>query len=211
MSFPMQNKFRLTAAAILLTAALAAPALAQTSLVTSPAAVQPGAYKVEPSHTRVMFAVSHMGFTTWYGDFAGASGALRLDVARPANSRIEVSVPTGSVTTTNSTLDGELKSADWFDAARFPAMTFKSRQVTVTGPGRADILGDLTLHGVTRPLTLHGRFNGAGVNPLGKAYTVGFEASGKIKRSDFGVTKYVPLVGDDVDLILSAAFEKAAS
>jgi polyisoprenoid-binding protein YceI len=206
----MSHKFGLAAAAILLTASFSAPALAQSSLVTSPSAVQPGAYKVEPGHTRMLFAVSHMGFTTWYGDFTGASGTLQLDVAKPANSRLEIKVPTASVTTTNSVLDGELKSADWFDAARYPTITFTSRQVTVTGPGRADVLGDLTLHGVTRPVTLKARFNGAGVNPLDKAYTVGFEVSGHIKRSDFGVSKYVPLIGDDVDLILSAAFEKVA-
>ena len=200
----------LAVAALLLTTVYSAPALAQSALVTSPAAVQPGAYKVEPGHTRMLFAVSHMGFTTWYGDFTGASGSLQLDAAKPADSRIEISVPTASVSTTNPTLDGELKSADWFDAARFPTITFKSRQVTVTSPGRADVLGDLTLHGVTRPVTLHARFNGAGINPLDKAYTVGFEVSGHIKRSEFGVTKYVPLIGDDVDLILSAAFEKVA-
>lgn len=206
----MSQKHGLAAAVILLTATLGAPALAQSPPATSPAAVQPGAYKVEPSHTRVLFAVSHMGFTTWYGDFTGASGTLQLDAAQPANSRIEISVPTASVTTTNAKLDGELKGANWFDAARFPTITFKSRQVTVTSPGHADVLGDLTLHGVTRPVTLQARFNGAGTNPLDKAYTVGFEVSGHIKRSEFGVAKYVPLVGDDVDLILSAAFEKVA-
>jgi polyisoprenoid-binding protein YceI len=206
----MSNKLGLAAAAILLASAFSAPALAQSAPATSPAATQSGAYKVEPGHTRVLFAVSHMGFTTWYGDFTGASGSLQLDAAKPENSRLEISVPTASVTTTNAKLDGELKSADWFDAARYPAITFKSRQVTVTGPGRADVAGDLTLHGVTRPVTLQARFNGAGINPLDKAYTVGFEVSGHIKRSEFGVAKYTPLIGDDVDLILSAAFEKVA-
>ena len=205
----MSRKFSAAAVAVLLPL-IGAPALAQTSLVTSPAQVQPGAYKVEPNHTRVLFSVSHMGFTTWYGDFTNASGSLQLDPSHPADSRIEVSVPMASVSTTNATLDGELKSPDWFDAQRFPTMTFKSREVRVTGPGRADVTGDLTLHGVTRPVTLQARFNGAGVNPLNKAYTAGFEVSGHIKRSEFGVTKYVPLIGDDVDLIISAAFEKAA-
>lgn len=197
-------------AALALSLSLAVPALAQTAPSTDPAAVRPGAYKVEPSHTRVVFAVSHMGFSTWYGDFSGASGSLTLDPAKPANSRLQVSVPVASVATTNAVLDGELKSADWLDAARFPTMSFTSRRVTVTGPGRADVLGDLTLHGVTRPLTLHATFNAAGTNPLSKAYTVGFEARGAIKRSDFGVTKYVPLIGDEVQIILSAPFEAAA-
>ena len=139
----MSHKFAVAAAAILLTASFSAPALAQ------PAPVQSGTYKVEASHTRVLFAVSHMGFSTWYGDFTGASGSLKLDGANPANSSIEISVPTASVSTTNTVLDGELKAADWFDAAKFPTITFKSRQVTVTAPGEADVAGDLTLHGVT--------------------------------------------------------------
>ena len=200
----MSHKFAVAAAAILLTASFSAPALAQ------PAPVQSGTYKVEASHTRVLFAVSHMGFSTWYGDFTGASGSLKLDGANPANSSIEISVPTASVSTTNTVLDGELKAADWFDAAKYPTMSFKSRQVTVTALGEADVAGDLTLHGVTKPVLLHAKFNAAGNNMMSKAYTVGFEVSGKIKRSEFGVSKYVPVVGDDVTLIMSAAFEKVA-
>lgn len=184
----------------------AAPAATPATAV----APRAGAYKVEPSHTRMLFAVSHLGFTTWYGDFTGAAGTLQLDPADPSRSQLQVTVPTASIATTNAVLDGELKSADWFDATRYPAITFKSRTVTPTGPTSADVLGDLTLHGVTRPVTLHARFNAAGVNPLDKAYTVGFEVSGRIKRSDFGVAKYVPMVGDDVDLIISAAFEKTS-
>jgi polyisoprenoid-binding protein YceI len=187
--------------------ALAAPAIAQAPKAPT---AQSGTYKVEPSHTRVLFAVNHMGFTTWYGDFTHASGSLKLDAADPSKSQVEVSVPTASVSTTNATLDGELKAADWLDAAKFPAMTFKSTKVTPTAPGRADIAGDLTLHGVTKPVLLHARFNGSGPNPMTKAVTVGFEISGQIKRSEFGVTKYVPMVGDTVDLIISAAFEKTA-
>lgn len=205
----MLSNLRSRAAALALVVAFAGPALAQPAAPKpAPSSVTAGVYKVEPVHTRVLFAVSHIGFTTWYGDFTGASGSLQLDPAHPSRSRVEVSVPTASVSTTNAKLDGELKSADWLDAARYPTISFKSRQVTPTGANTANILGDLTLHGVTRPVTLRARFNTAGVNPLDKAYTVGFEVSGKIKRSDFGVTRYVPMIGDDVDLIISAAFEK---
>jgi polyisoprenoid-binding protein YceI len=189
---------------------LAAGPLAQAQVTTSPAAVQAGTYGVEPSHTRVLFSVNHLGFTTWYGDFTKPTGTLTLDPKDPARSHIDVSVPTASIATTNTVLDGELKGADWFDAAKFPAITFKSTKVTVTSPGHAQVQGDLTLHGVTKPVTLAATFNGAGANPLSKAYTTGFEVTGKIKRSDFGVTKYVPLVGDEVTLIISAAFERKA-
>jgi polyisoprenoid-binding protein YceI len=172
-----------------------------------PAGVQAGTYAVEPVHTRVLFSVSHMGFSNWYGDFTGASGSLTLDPAAPAKSALEIHVPVASVSTTNTKLDGELKDDKWLDAGKFPEMVFKSDKVTTTGKDTADVEGQLTLHGVTRPLTLHATFNGAGVNMMDKHYTVGFDAKGRIKRSDFGVTTYVPLIGDDVDLILSAAFE----
>ena len=196
--------------AVLGAAVLAASAAhAQGPANPDPAAARPGVYALEPSHTRVLFSVSHMGFTTWYGDFTGASGQLTLDPAHPDASRLEVSIPIASVATTNAKLDGELKSGDWLDAGRFPTATFRSEHVAVTGPREADIAGELTLHGVTRPLTLHAHFNGAGVNPLDHGYTTGFEVTGTIQRSAFGVSKYVPLVGDNVTLIISAAFEKA--
>lgn len=197
-------------AAVLASLAFAGAALAQTPPPPShdPASVQPGAYAVEPYHTRIVFSVNHMGFTTYYGDFTGASGQLSLDPAHPAASAVSVSIPTASVSTTNAMLDSELKGADWFDAAKFPAITFKSTAVQPTGPTTARITGDLTLHGVTRPVVLDARFNAAGVNPLDKAYTVGFDAVAHIRRSDFGVSKYVPLVGDAVDVQISAAFEK---
>ncbi|MEO8114023.1 MAG: YceI family protein [Phenylobacterium sp.] len=194
-------------AALVLVLAFAGPTLAQQR-TADPAQVPAGTYQLEPSHTRVLFAVSHMGFSTWYGDFTHATGSLTLDPKAPAASKLEVSVPVDSISTTNAKLDGELKAADWLDAGKYPTMTFTSRKVTVTAPGRADVAGDLTLHGVTRPVTLHARFNAGGPHPMSKVYTVGFEVSGKIKRSDFGVTKYVPLIGDDVDLIISAPFEK---
>ncbi len=158
-----------------------------------------------------MFSLSHLGFSTWYGDFTHASGMARIDPAHPGASSVAVSVPVASISTTNAALDQELKGADWFDAAKYPTMTFKSRQMTVTGPNQGEIVGDLTLHGVTKPVTLQVRLHGAGANPMSHAYTAGFDATGTIKRSDFGVAKYVPMVGDEVALIISAAFERKAS
>jgi polyisoprenoid-binding protein YceI len=190
---------------------LASTTLAQTPESLVPSAVEPGAYVIEPSHTRVLFSVSHFGFNTYYGDFTGASGSLTLNPKAVSASKLDVSIPTASVFTTNEKLDGELKGEAWFDAAKFPTITFHSTKVTQTGPRTADVAGELTLHGVTRPVVLKASFHGAGVNPLDKAYTTGFEVSGKIKRSEFGVSTYVPLVGDEVDLIISAAFEKAKS
>jgi len=198
------------ASAAVLVAALGAGASvhAQGGASTDPAAVQAGAYTLETSHARVLFATSHMGFSTWYGDFTGATGTLSLDPKNIAAAKLEVSIPTASVTTTNAKLDEELKSPAWFDAATYPTITFKSTKVTPTGPTTAQVTGDLTFHGVTRPVTLDATFKASGVNPMNKAYTVGFEVKGALKRSDFGVKTYVPLIGDDVDLTISAPFEK---
>jgi len=200
--------FGLAASLALLGASTLAPAAPAASVDF--AAVKAGDYAIEPVHTRILFSLSHLGFTTWYGDFTHASGVAKIDPAHPAASSVEVSVPVASISTTNATLDGELKGSDWFDAAKFPTMTFKSRQITVTGPDAGEIVGDLTLHGVTRPLTLSVKFHGAGSNPLTHAYTAGFDATGSIERSDFGVAKYVPMVGDEVTLMISAAFERKA-
>jgi len=202
------TSIRSPALAALIAVSAATAALAQPA---APAGVQAGTYAIEPIHTRVLFAVTHTGNSTWYGDFTHASGTLTLDPKNPAASKLEVSVPVDTISTTNAVLDKELKGADWFDAAKFPTMTFRSTKITPSGPQSADVAGELTLHGVTKPVVLHAKLKGAGPSPLGHAYMVGFDATGRIKRSEFGISKYLPaVVGDDVDLILSAPFVKKA-
>jgi polyisoprenoid-binding protein YceI len=201
--------FRRTAAALVFATAVFAPlASAQAVANPDPAAVQAGTYALETHHARVLFAVSHMGFSTWYGDFSGATGSLTLDPKNLATAALSVTIPVASVSTTNTTLDGELESPAWFDAAKFPTISFKSTAVTLTSPTTALVAGDVTFHGVTKPTTLTVSFKASGTNPMTKAVTIGFEVKGKLKRSDFGVATYVPLIGDDVDLTISAPFEK---
>jgi len=195
------------AAGFLAAAALSAPARAQ-EVSHNPATVQEGVYTVEPVHTRVLFSVSHMGFTTYYGEFPNVSGSLDLKPKTVGASTLEIHIPVASVSTGNAKLNGELAGDQWLDAAKYPEITFKAEKITTTGKDTANVSGDLTLHGVTKPVTLKVKFNGAGVNILDKKYTVGFDATAKIKRSDFGVKTYIPLIGDDLDVIISAAFEK---
>ncbi|MBV8683740.1 MAG: polyisoprenoid-binding protein [Caulobacteraceae bacterium] len=195
------------AATALLALTAASPiALAQQVSSPDPHAVKAGTYKVEPYHTQVSFSISHFGFTDFYGLFSGASGTLQLDPSTPSASKLEVSIPVTSILTTVPVLDNELKNAQWFDVAKYPTATFNSTKVVRTGNDTATVTGDLTLHGVTKQETLQVRLVGSGVNPLDKSFTVGFEAVGTIKRSDFGVTQYVPLVGDDVALKIAGAF-----
>ncbi len=200
---------RFAPVALALTVVALQPAAASAQASTDPAKAPVGTYAVEPKHTRVLFAVNHMGFTTYYGDFSDVAGSLQLDPAKPSASSVSVTIPVASVSTTNSVLDGELKGPQWLDAAAAPTITFKSTKVTPTGANTADIEGDLTLHGVTKPVTLAAKFNAVGPNPMSHKVTVGFDATAHIKRSDFGVSRYVPLIGDQVDVIISAAFEKA--
>jgi polyisoprenoid-binding protein YceI len=133
---------------------------------------------------------------------------VTLVPGKPAAMKLSVSVPVSSVLTTSPKLDEELKEPDWLDAAKYPTMSFVSTSVKMTGPKSADVTGTLTLHGVSKPEILHAIFVGSGVNILSHNETAGFQIAGTIKRSDFGVSKYVPLISDDVQLIIAAAFEK---
>ncbi|WEQ59570.1 YceI family protein [Novacetimonas hansenii] len=181
---------------------------ASAQVVTSAAQAQSGTYDVEPGHTQVGFSVLHFGFTNYLGIFSNVSGTLILDPKNPTTSKLSVTIPVDSVQTTSSKLNDELKGTQWFDAAKFPNATFESTSIHVTGRNDALVAGNLTLHGVTKPETLKVHFIGAGINALDKKYTTGFEATGTLKRSDFGVKMYVPYVSDEVQLRINGAFEK---
>jgi polyisoprenoid-binding protein YceI len=201
--------FKPLALALCASLALAAASLSAAHAQGAAPAVQSGAYTLEPTHTEILFGVGHFGFSTYYGQLPGASGSLTLDAANPAASQLDISVPVANLWTASDKLTGELKSAEWLNAAKYPAITFHSTQVTPTGATTADIAGDLTIHGVTRPELLHATFNRGGVFPMIQKYMIGFNVTGQIKRSDFGVSNYVQFgLADTVDLIISAPFVK---
>lgn len=175
-----------------------------------PAAVRAGRYVVDPTHTRILFGISHFGLSTFYGELPLATGALQLDPADPRTAALDISVAIAGISTSNATLDEELRSADWLDAERFPTARFTALKVEPDVPGRGRVAGELTLHGVTRPLLLDVAFVGGGLNPVKELYTIGFDGRGRFRRSDFGVTSHLPLIGDTIELILSGAFELEA-
>lgn len=187
---------------------LCGTALAQTAPTRDPAQIQAGTYAVDADHTQVGWRVSHMGFSNYTGGFSGVSGTLALDPKNPLDSKLSVVIPVASVTTTSAKLTEELKGDQWLDAGKYSEMTFVSTKVAPAGKGKAKVTGDLTLHGVTKPVTLDVSLVGAGTNPLNKKVTVGFEATGTIKRSEFGVKTYVPLIGDELHLTIAGAFER---
>ncbi len=184
---------------------IAGPANAQS------AKPQSGTYVVEPNHTMIVFAVNHLGFTTYYGRFTGASGSLTLNAASPGASRVDISVPVVGDITPSAKLNEEIAGPMLLDAGKFPTMTFRSTRIMMTGPRTADVFGNLTLHGVTRPVVLGATLHGFGPHPREKKTVVGFDATGHINRSEFGVSYGVPVVSDNIDLTLSAEFDLVPS
>jgi polyisoprenoid-binding protein YceI len=201
---------KISLAAALALGLLGSPAWSQPDAASQAAieAVQAGTYNVDPNHTQVVWSVDHMGFSRLYGMVGQITGVLRLDPARPEAATLQVDIPLSGLAVTSPNFARHLATPDLFDTAKFPSARFVSRSVTVNGE-RATISGDLTLHGVTRPVALDARFYGAGANPMSKAQTVGFSATAQLKRSDFGLGYAVPAVSDEVKLEITAAFEKA--
>ena len=193
--------------------ALAVPAIAQVAMPGSAlpgapeaARVVAGSYKVDGNHTQVVWTLNHMGITPLSGDFAASGGSLELDPANPGAAKVTVNFTLASMTTLVPAFTTHLLSADILDAAKYPTASFVSTGVRARG-NTAKITGNLTLKGVTKPVTLDAKFYGAGVNPRSQKLDIGFTATGRIKRSDYGIT-YAPTVGDEINLEIHAAFEK---
>jgi polyisoprenoid-binding protein YceI len=173
------------------------------ALMASAPAFAADTFKLEPTHTSVTFQYTHFGFSHPTGKFMNAVGTVTLDEATPANSSVEVSFAIDGVNTGVPALDEHLKGADFFDAAKFPTAIFKSTKVEPTSATTAKVTGDLTIHGVTKPVTLDVTLNKKGPNMM-KKETAGFTAKGTINRSDFGISTYVPAVSDQIDLYIEA-------
>lgn len=156
-------------------------------------------YKLDPAHTAVTWSLSHFGFSNPSGKFMNVDGTLSLDQKDPAQSKVEVKIPVDLVNTGVPKLDEHLKGKDFFDTATYPEAVFVSNKVEVTGEKTAAVHGSLTLHGVTKPVVLNVTLNKVGEN-LFKKQTAGFSASTTLKRSDFGITTYLPGLGDDVKI-----------
>jgi polyisoprenoid-binding protein YceI len=156
-------------------------------------------YTLDSSHTFPRFEINHFGFSTHHGQFNKTSGKLTLDRTAKSGS-IEVTVDTASISTGDPKLEEHLRKEEFFNVAKFPTMTFKAKTIKFNGnvPVAAD--GELTLLGVTRPLTLTISRVKCAPHPMLKTEDCGAEVSGKLKRTDFGMKAYVPLVGDEVTL-----------
>jgi polyisoprenoid-binding protein YceI len=172
------------------------------------ARITAGSYAVDGRHTQVNWQVDHFGFNDYFGLFGDATGTLQIDPQNLQATKVDVTIPIASLATSNAELTGHMKSPDFFDLAKFSSARFVSTSISDRRDNRATVKGELTMLGVTKPISLGVRFSGAGANPMSKKATIGFHAVTTIKRSEWGMTKYVPNVSDDVKLRISVAFEK---
>ena len=156
-------------------------------------------YTLDPSHTFPRFEINHFGFSTHRGQFNSTAGKMVLDRAAKTGS-IDIVVQTSSIGTGDPKLEVELRSAKFFNVEKFPTMTFRSKAVNFNGDAPASAEGELTLLGVTRPLTLTITNVKCGIHPYTKKEDCGAEVTGTLKRSDFGMKSYLPIVGDEVTL-----------
>jgi polyisoprenoid-binding protein YceI len=160
----------------------------------------PVTYKLDPNHTDVLAQWSHFGFSNPSAHFGQAEGTLVYDADDVAKSSVQVTLPLAGLNSFTPKFDEHLKSADFFDVAKYPAATFKSTRVEAAGEGKLKVTGDLTIKGVTKPVVLDVTLNKAGEHAMAKREAIGFDATGTVNRSDFGVDKYAPAVSDQVKL-----------
>jgi polyisoprenoid-binding protein YceI len=178
------------------------------ALATLPA-LAADTYKIDPTHTQVEFTFSHFGFSNITGRFDKVESEFAFDPADPAQSSVKVTIPVDSISTGVAKLDEHLLSADFFDAAKYPTATFTSTGVTAAGEGKLAVAGDLTIHGVTKPVVMDVTINKVAVHPMSKKPAAGFDASFDVIRSDFGVGGYAPAVSDEVRIEITLEAQKA--
>jgi polyisoprenoid-binding protein YceI len=199
---------RFTAAAMALT-------LAAAGLFASAHDAGAEVYSIDKSHTLVAFGWERNGLSRQQGRFTDVNGTVAFDTANPEAGNVDVTIRTSSIQTGVDALDRHLRSADFFDVANHPVMTFRSTSITRTGDKTGDMTGDLTMLGVTRPVTLQVTWVFTGPHPLGQINpalrdrTVSvFSARGLLKRSAWGLSRVIPLVADDIQLTIETELLK---
>lgn len=168
------------------------------AIASSVALAAPVDYKIDPTHTATVFSWNHFGFSTPSANFTDIQGVIKVDNAKPANSSVEVTIPLSSVNTNVAALDKEFQEEAWFNAAKYPNITFKSTKVETKDKKHFKITGDLTVKGVTKPVVLDAVLNKQGEHPMAKVPAIGFNATTSFNRSAFGIGNYVPNVGDKI-------------
>ena len=162
------------------------------------AMAKPVTYTIDPTHTATVFTWDHFGFSTPAGNFTDITGQIVVDNEQPEKSSVHVNIPLSSINTNVKALDEHLLAADFFDAEKFPTITFKSTKVETSDKKKFKITGDLTIKGITKPVVLDAVLNKQAEHPMAKVPAIGFNATTSFDRSAFGVGAYVPNVGDKI-------------
>jgi len=162
-------------------------------------AIAADSYTIDPAHTYPNFTISHLGFSTMHGRFEKTTGKVTLDRAAK-NGSVDITIETGSISTGFEKRNDHLKSPDFFNAAEFPTITYKSSAIHFKGDTPSSVDGELTISGVTKPVTLTINAFKCGAHPMNKKEMCGADASAQVKRSDFGIKYGLPAIGDDVKL-----------
>ncbi|HEY3521803.1 MAG TPA: YceI family protein [Rhodanobacteraceae bacterium] len=170
----------------------------------SAASAAPVRYTLDPPHTQVLFSWDHLGFSHPTGQFDQVQGTLVYDAEHPEKSSVRVSIPVKSLDTHVPALDKQLLGAQFLDTEKYPAITFVSTKVRPAGKDRFEVEGNLTVHGATRPVTLNVTLNKSGSYPMIDAPALGFSAVTRFDRSAFGVAGGIPMVGDALQVTISA-------
>jgi polyisoprenoid-binding protein YceI len=173
-------------------------ALSLLLLASLPAFAATQKYDVDAGHSNVTFGWNHFGFSNPTARLEKIEGSLLLDTSDLTKSSVSITLPLDGLHTGVEKLDAHLKTDEFLDAAKYPTITFKSTKVEKAGADALKITGDLTVHGSTKSVTLNAKVNKIGDNPMMKVASAGFDAEVVLKRSDFGVTKYVPAVSDEI-------------
>lgn len=202
-------------------AALAGAALALSACVNTLArlatpapetnvdALRAGEYRLDPDHATLLFKVDHLGISQFVGRFNAFTASLDFDPKAPDAARVDADVDIASLDINHPEFAKTLLGPQWFDADQFPTASFRTTSVEVVNGDSARVTGDLTLHGVTRPLTLDAGFRGGLTDPINGKYTIGFIAVGSFDRTAFGINRYAGPVGKIVDLEIHAEFVRA--
>lgn len=165
-----------------------------------------GEYQTDPEHRYITFNYVHQGYSKPYLRWRDWDATLDWNAADPAASSVVVTIDANSIDSGVDRFDGHLRSDDFFDVENHPEITFKSTDLNVTGDDTGTMTGDLTVKGITKPVTLDVKLNRSAFEERAGAYKIGFSATGVVKRSDFDVDAYTPFVSDDVNLNIEAEF-----
>ena len=176
-------------------------AIAVTLALSATAAYSaPVTYTFDTVHSRVTFYVNHLGFSNSVGEFKLADGTFSFDNDNWANSKVTVKLPVQSLELGTTEWNGHIQGKDWLDLSQYPDITFQSTKVEKTDASHGKLSGNLTIRGVTKPITLNLTLNKVGEHFLRKTQAAGFTATGTVKRSEFGIVAYAGAIGEDVDL-----------